>query len=138
MARPKSCPYRDLNTDPSVVQPVASRYTGVPPAFIVAPLIPLRGSLSRYSDWLRARRPRGQSWSPGGGKNIRFSISSRPALGPTQPPIQWVPGALSPGVKLPGRKANHSPPTSAEVTKMWVYQYTSTPPYAVMAQCLIS
>jgi hypothetical protein len=22
-----------------------------------------------------------------------------PALGPTQPPVQWVPGALSPGVK---------------------------------------
>jgi hypothetical protein len=26
-----------------------------------------------------------------------FSSSSRPALGPTQPPIQWIPGALSPG-----------------------------------------
>jgi hypothetical protein len=25
--------------------------------------------------------------------------ASRPALGPTQPPIQWVPGVLSPGVK---------------------------------------
>jgi hypothetical protein len=25
---------------------------------------------------------------------------SRPALGPTQPPFQWVPGVLSPGVKL--------------------------------------
>jgi hypothetical protein len=35
--------------------------------------------------------------------------ASRPALGPTQPPIQWVPGALSPGVKWPGREAVHSP-----------------------------
>jgi len=24
---------------------------------------------------------------------------SRPALGTTQPPVQWVPGVLSPGVK---------------------------------------
>jgi hypothetical protein len=42
-----------------------------------------------------------------------FSTSSRPALGPTQPPIQWVPGALSPSVKRPGREADHSPPASA-------------------------
>jgi len=26
---------------------------------------------------------------------IFFANSSRPNLGPTQPPIQWVPGALS-------------------------------------------
>jgi hypothetical protein len=43
------------------------------------------------------------------------SVSS-PALGPTQPPVQWVPGVLSPGVKArPGRDADHSPPLSAEV-----------------------
>jgi hypothetical protein len=48
----------------------------------------------RYSDWLRAGRPRGRSSSPGMVKNFHFT-SSRPALGSTQPPIQWVPGALS-------------------------------------------
>jgi hypothetical protein len=36
---------------------------------------------------------------------------------PTQLPIQWVPGALSSGVKWPGREADHSAPTSAEVKK---------------------
>jgi hypothetical protein len=35
-----------------------------------------------------------------------FATASRPALGPTQAPIQWVPGALYLGVKLPGREAD--------------------------------
>jgi hypothetical protein len=60
-----------------------------------------------------------------------FLMLSRPALGPTQPHIQWVPEAFSSGVKRHGREADHSPPTSAEVKKMWIY--TSTPPYAFMA-----
>jgi hypothetical protein len=51
--------------------------------------------------------------------------------GPTQPPIQWVPGAFSPAVKRPGREADHSLATSAEVKKTLVY--TSTPPYIFMA-----
>jgi hypothetical protein len=34
---------------------------------------------------------------------------------PSQPPIQWVPGALSLGIKRPGREDDHSPPSSAEV-----------------------
>jgi len=39
----------------------------------------------------------------------------RPALAPTQSPIQWVPGALSLELKQPGREADHSPPSSTEV-----------------------
>jgi hypothetical protein len=34
---------------------------------------------------------------------------------PTQPPVQWVPGAISLGLKRLGREADHSPPSSAEV-----------------------
>jgi hypothetical protein len=36
-----------------------------------------------------------------------FTTASRTALGPTQPPIQWLPGALSLGVKWLGREADH-------------------------------
>jgi hypothetical protein len=65
-------------------------------------------------------RLRCRSSSPGRVKNFLFSKSPRPALGSTQPPIQRIPGALSPGAKLPGREADHSPPASAEVKKMWI------------------
>jgi hypothetical protein len=75
---------------------------------------------SRDSDWLRVGIP-----SPDEVKNFLFSTSSRPALGSTQPPTQCVPGALSPGVKRLGREADHPPPASTEVKKMWIY--TSTP-----------
>jgi hypothetical protein len=41
-------------------------------------------------------------------------------------PIQWVPGVLSLGVKRPGREADHSPPSSAEV-KECVELYLHSP-----------
>jgi hypothetical protein len=69
-----------------------------------------------------------RSSSPGRLKNFLFSTSSRPVLGLTQPPIQWVTGALSPGVKRPGRESDYSPPTSVEVKKTLIS--TSTSPYA--------
>jgi hypothetical protein len=80
---------------------------------------------SRDSDYLWAARPRGRSSSPGKVKNFLFSTSFRPALGPTQPPIQWVPRALSPGVKRQRCEVDHPASTSAEVKNMWIF--TSTP-----------
>ena len=43
-----------------------------------------------------------------------FLHLSRTALGPTQPPVQWVPG-LSRGKERPGRETDPSPPSSAVV-----------------------
>jgi hypothetical protein len=51
------------------------------------------------------------------GREKRFSFfftASRSALRPIQPPIQWVQGTHSLGVKRPGREADHSPPSNAE------------------------
>jgi hypothetical protein len=57
---------------------------------------------SRYSNWLLAGRPRGRSSSPGRVNNFYFSMSSRPGLRCTQPPMQWVPGGSFPGGKEAG------------------------------------
>jgi hypothetical protein len=47
----------------------------------------------------------GRGSIPGRGKIFLYSVESRSALGPTQPPIQWVSAALSPGAKRRGRGA---------------------------------
>jgi hypothetical protein len=73
--------------------------------------------------------------SPGKGWVSFLTTASRTALGPTQPLIQRARGTLSLGIKRPGREADHSPPSSAEVKNAW--SYTSTPEYAVMAWCSV-
>jgi hypothetical protein len=60
-----------------------------------------------------------------------FITVSRPALGP----IQRVPGTLSLRAKRPGREADHSPASSAEITDAW--NYTFTPQYVFMAWCSV-
>jgi hypothetical protein len=62
---------------------------------------------SRYSSGLRAGR---SGLASRQGQDFLFSTASKSTLGPPQPPIQWLPGALS-----PGREDDHSPPLSAEV-----------------------
>jgi hypothetical protein len=62
-----------------------------------------------------------------------FTTATSTALGPTQPPIQWAPGALSLEVQRPGREADDPPPSSAEV-KECVELYLH-PQYVFMAWC---
>jgi hypothetical protein len=64
-----------------------------------------------------------------------FTTASRPALGPNQPLIQLVPGALSVGANRPGNETDHSPPSGAEVKNAW--SYTFTPPYVFKAWCSV-
>jgi hypothetical protein len=48
--------------------------------------------------------------SPAGAEGFSSSLCVQTGSGPTQPPVQWVPGVLSPGGKArPGRYADHSP-----------------------------
>jgi hypothetical protein len=61
---------------------------------------------------------------------IFLTTASRLALGPTRPPIQWVPGDLSLGVNRPGRERDYSPPSNAEVKEcVEVYLYSPNTPW---------
>jgi hypothetical protein len=67
---------------------------------------------------------------------IRFSFSystfkSQTGSGVHSTSYKMGIGGSFPGVKRQEREADHSPRTSAEVKKTWVY--TSTPPYVFMA-----
>jgi len=79
------------------------------------------------------------SWNvPEKAENIRlnFRTVSGPALESTQPPVLWVPGALSLRIKWQGREADHSPLSSAGVKNAW--SYTSIHPICLhcMVLCL--
>jgi hypothetical protein len=75
---------------------------------------------------------------------IRVPVELRIFSSPRRPDRLWGypasypmgTGGSFPGIKAAGREADHSPPTSAEDKKMWIF--TSTPPYAFMTSCLIS
>ena len=61
----------------------------------------------------------GPGSNPGGDEIFR---PFRPALRPTQLPVQWVRG-LSRGKVRPGRAADHSPPSSAAVMEHSIYTH---------------
>jgi hypothetical protein len=77
----------------------------------------------RYSNWLQAgqlgfRVPVGSRFS------LLHVVQTGSGTHPASYPMGT--GAFSLGIKQPGLEADHSPPTSADVKKTWIY--TSTPP----------
>jgi len=73
----------------------------------------------------RAGRPGFDPW-----QGQVFLLTTGPALGPTQP-IKWITG-----VKRPGREADHSPSSSAEVKMSGAI--LPLPPYLTIAWYLIN
>jgi hypothetical protein len=123
-------PRRESNPRTTIVQPVAQRYTnGAITALSNSSLplkttfsIQLKGVLKQHA---RQRQSIGKGAVPEVINFIHLWLNDR--LGPTQAPIRWVLGALTPEVERPGREADHSPPTGVEVKNVW--SYTSTTQY---------
>jgi hypothetical protein len=88
----------------------------------------LAGYLSQFSVWLRTGRPDDRRSIPGKGKSI-FPVApvSRPHLVPTYPPVQWVPGSLSPGLKR-GRGVTLTTHPLLVPTSRMGRSYISSPP----------
>jgi hypothetical protein len=73
------------------------------------------------------------------GKRVYFfSKASGLVLGLTHRPIQWVPEAASLGVKRPGRKANYSSSSNAEVKyRQAILPLTNVPSFLELGQLYV-
>jgi hypothetical protein len=89
-----------------------------------------RQNVNYFDFFPRAARPRFDSRQRQG----LFFASPLCPLGPTQPPIHWVPGTLSVAVRRPERGADNSPPSSADKNE---WSHTSTPQYIFKTWCLV-
>jgi hypothetical protein len=76
-----------------------------------------------YDEGVRVRVWWGQEFS------LLHVVQTGSGVHPTSYPMGT--GSSFPRDKVAGGEADHSPPASAEVKKMWIY--TSTPPYAFVA-----
>jgi hypothetical protein len=85
------------------------------PRYVISLVTHLHRSRDSSADIVTGYELDGRGSSLGRVKGFLFSIASRPALRPTHSLIPWVLGALSQEVKRPGREADHSSSSSAEV-----------------------
>jgi hypothetical protein len=72
---------------------------------------------------------------PAGAGN--FSLHHRVQIGSGAQPVSYPmgTGALSLGLKRPGREADHSPTSSAEIKNAW--SYTALPQHAFVTWCSV-
>jgi hypothetical protein len=88
--------------------------------------------LSQYSEYgTRWTNEKLWSYSRQGHDAFLFCKAPTTAEEPTQSLIQWVPWALSPGIRRQWPETDHSPPPGAEVQNDWAY--LSTPSHAFVA-----
>lgn len=66
-------------------------------------------------------------------RHLFLLITSRPALGPNQHPVQWAPLGSFPGVKRSTYRTDHSPPSNAQAKNE--RSYTSNPPIRLKIVC---
>jgi hypothetical protein len=83
-----------------------------------------------YSDGLQAGWP-GFDSLKGQGLSLLQSVHTGSGAHPVSYTMGTGGGAISPGKKRPGREADHSPQSSAEIKKCW--SYASILPYVFMA-----
>jgi hypothetical protein len=83
--------------------------------------------VSQYSVWLQTGRPGFDPWPRQ--RIFLLASESRPALGPIQPPVQWVPGVLSPGEKR-GRGVMLTTHPHLVPRLRMSRSYTSSPPWS--------
>jgi hypothetical protein len=89
--------------------------------------------VTQYSIWIRAGRPGYRSSIPDIGERTFFLASVfGQAQGPTQPPVHWVPGVLSPGLKR-GRGVTLTTHLHLVPRSRMSRSYTSSPSSSFMA-----
>lgn len=66
-------------------------------------------------------------------KGFLFSTASRPAVGPTHPPIQWIPAAISPEDKAAWTRRSALISIQCRGQQQWIYTFTVL--YVFMTCC---
>jgi hypothetical protein len=80
--------------------------------------------MGQYSDWVTGLTTKRLEFDSRQRLYICvFCITSRPDLGPTQPPTYWVPTAVLHGAKRPGREHSPSLIAKKKMAELYLHQH---------------